>query len=204
MEREKLTALIDRVIGKKGILRAPSYWMSKVLHSVMDYADVSASASEKKANQYTDESLDNYNLIKYYVLPTDLTKYFQFPDGTHTYSFTREEGNQWLEFLQKTSPDFPLNYTFVCKAVGEVRLSHMGTRQGDDVYIVYDNITKREDRVSIKKVTITISHPDTYSVQGTIKVESCDVPISAKVEEMLAERIGDIDSILDSINGEEV
>ena len=43
MEREKLTALIDRVIGKKGILHTPSYWMQKVLHSVMDYADTASS-----------------------------------------------------------------------------------------------------------------------------------------------------------------
>lgn len=179
MEREKLTALIDRVIGKKGILRAPSYWMSKVLHSVMDYADISASASEKKANQYTDESLDNHNLIKYYVLPTDLTKHFYSPDGTYTYSFTREERNQWLEFLQKTAPDFPLNYTFVCYSYGEVWLSRAGARQGDDIYIMYDKITISEDKVSIKKVTVIISHPDTYSVEGSVKVESRDVPISA-------------------------
>ena len=39
MEREKLTALIDRVIGKKGILRAPSYWMRKILNDAITYLE---------------------------------------------------------------------------------------------------------------------------------------------------------------------
>lgn len=39
MTRENLTALIDRVIGSKGILRTPSYWMCKVLNSIVDYCE---------------------------------------------------------------------------------------------------------------------------------------------------------------------
>lgn len=39
MIREELTALIDRVIGSKGILRTPSYWMRKVLNSIIEYCE---------------------------------------------------------------------------------------------------------------------------------------------------------------------
>ena len=39
MTREELTALLDRVIGGRGILRTPSYWMRKVLNSIVDYCE---------------------------------------------------------------------------------------------------------------------------------------------------------------------
>ena len=39
MKREELTALLDRVIGGKGILRTPAYWMRKLLNSIVDYCE---------------------------------------------------------------------------------------------------------------------------------------------------------------------
>lgn len=39
MTREELQALIDRVIGKKGILRAPSWWVRRLFGNLMDYTD---------------------------------------------------------------------------------------------------------------------------------------------------------------------
>lgn len=39
MTREELSALFDRVIGSKGILRTPSYWMQKVLNNIVDYCE---------------------------------------------------------------------------------------------------------------------------------------------------------------------
>jgi hypothetical protein len=39
MTREELQTLIDRVIGKKGILRAPSYWVRRLFGNLMDYTD---------------------------------------------------------------------------------------------------------------------------------------------------------------------
>lgn len=55
MTREELHALIDRVIGKKGILRAPSYWVRRVFGNLMDYTD--SKAEEGKA--YTDDAVKN-------------------------------------------------------------------------------------------------------------------------------------------------
>ena len=39
MKREELTALLDRVIGGKGILRTPAYWMKKVLNETISYLE---------------------------------------------------------------------------------------------------------------------------------------------------------------------
>lgn len=39
MTRKQLQALIDRVIGKKGILRVPAWWANKVLNNILDYCE---------------------------------------------------------------------------------------------------------------------------------------------------------------------
>lgn len=39
MGRNELQALIDRVIGKKGILRVPAWWANKVLNSIIEYCE---------------------------------------------------------------------------------------------------------------------------------------------------------------------
>ena len=39
MKRDELTALLDRVIGGKGILRTPAYWMKKVLNETISYLE---------------------------------------------------------------------------------------------------------------------------------------------------------------------
>jgi hypothetical protein len=43
MTREELSALFDRVIGSKGILRIPSYWMRKILNDAITYLEVAVS-----------------------------------------------------------------------------------------------------------------------------------------------------------------
>lgn len=39
MTRENLTALIDRVIGKKGILRSPAWWVRRLFEKVIEYGE---------------------------------------------------------------------------------------------------------------------------------------------------------------------
>lgn len=58
MTRDELQALIDRVIGKKGILRAPSYWVSRLLGNLMDYTDGKA----KEGKAYTDDAVKNVKI----------------------------------------------------------------------------------------------------------------------------------------------
>ena len=36
MNTDKLQALIDKVVGKKGVFRAPSWWMNKILSELAD------------------------------------------------------------------------------------------------------------------------------------------------------------------------
>ena len=47
MADAKLQSLIDRVIGKEGILRVPAYWMRKLFNQVLDYTDESVAKSAK-------------------------------------------------------------------------------------------------------------------------------------------------------------
>lgn len=58
MTREELQALIDRVIGKKGILRAPSFWMRRLFGNLMDYTDGKA----KEGKAYTDDAVKNVKI----------------------------------------------------------------------------------------------------------------------------------------------
>lgn len=58
MDRNELQALIDRVIGKKGILRAPSYWMRRLFGNLMDYTDGKA----EEGKTYTDEAVKNVKI----------------------------------------------------------------------------------------------------------------------------------------------
>ena len=36
MDKSTIQALIDKVIGKKGLIRVPSWWMRKVLMQIAD------------------------------------------------------------------------------------------------------------------------------------------------------------------------
>ena len=36
MNTDKLQALIDKVVGKKGVFRAPSWWLHKILSEITD------------------------------------------------------------------------------------------------------------------------------------------------------------------------
>ena len=39
MDRTEIQALIDRVIGKNGIMRAPSWWVKRLLNKMLDYCE---------------------------------------------------------------------------------------------------------------------------------------------------------------------
>lgn len=67
MTREELQALIDRVIGKKGILRTPSYWMKKVLNSIVDYCEGLTPKIEVEAEVNDSENPVQSKAVKGYV-----------------------------------------------------------------------------------------------------------------------------------------
>lgn len=68
MKREKLTALIDRVIGKSGVLRTPSWWVRNILNNMLDYTDEAVKnlkVDEEMSN--TSENAVSNKVIKEYV-----------------------------------------------------------------------------------------------------------------------------------------
>lgn len=116
MSKEKIQSLIDRVIGKDGILRVPAYWMRKVFFSVMSYIDDSIAASAKttesnavanattSAKEYTDKQISELGLTGrepiLYVLPEDTIQGVPlYTDYEFTYNFTTAEAEAFLNVI---------------------------------------------------------------------------------------------------------
>lgn len=118
MADAKLQSLIDRVIGKDGILRVPAYWVRKLFNQVLDYTDESVAKSAKttEANaitsatatskEYTDQQIENLGITGkepvVYVLPEGTLQKMSYPltDGeTYTYTFTDAEAAEYIEAL---------------------------------------------------------------------------------------------------------
>lgn len=67
MTRDKLQTLIDRVIGKKGIMRAPSYWVRRLFNEVIAYCEgltpkieVDTEMSDKSGNAVSNKVIKGY------------------------------------------------------------------------------------------------------------------------------------------------
>lgn len=67
MTRDELQALIDRVIGKKGILRLPAWWANKVLNNILDYCEgltpkieVDSEMSDESENAVSNKVIKGY------------------------------------------------------------------------------------------------------------------------------------------------
>lgn len=118
MDRTEIQALIDRVIGKKGLLRAPSWWVRRLLNKMLDYCESLTPKIKVESSVNDSANPVQSKAVKEYV---------------------------------------------------DDKVSKVGTE-------VVDNLES----------------------------ESTTAALSANQGRVLKERIGDIDSILDSINGEEV
>ncbi len=66
MDKTAIQTLIDKVIGKKGLIRVPSWWMRKVLMQMADWVQEEDDANGEKIREVKEEadgkiaSLDNY------------------------------------------------------------------------------------------------------------------------------------------------
>lgn len=58
MNTDKLQALIDRAIGKKGILRVPAWWMNKILSEIADKTEDSIPLQ----HQFSDEFNNDFSI----------------------------------------------------------------------------------------------------------------------------------------------
>ena len=52
MDKSTIQTLIDKVIGKKGLIRVPSWWMRKVLMQMADWVQEGDDANGKKIREY--------------------------------------------------------------------------------------------------------------------------------------------------------
>lgn len=59
MDRTEIQALIDRVIGKKGIMRAPSWWVRRLFNKVIEYGESYANAAVKDVKITSDTTMSN-------------------------------------------------------------------------------------------------------------------------------------------------
>lgn len=117
MADAKLQSLIDRVIGKDGILRVPAYWMRRILGKLMEYSDKTAESQAKKAltdaKTYADAAIEEAakehgvtgDELKYYTLPAGVSKSLSInvTGTTDSYTFTDEEAAEWRKYY--ASPD---------------------------------------------------------------------------------------------------
>ena len=58
MKTSKLHALIDRAIGKKGILRIPAWWMNKILSELLNKTEDSIPLQ----HQFSDEFNNDFSI----------------------------------------------------------------------------------------------------------------------------------------------
>lgn len=67
MTRDELQALIDRVIGKKGILRSPAWWVRRLFNEVIAYCEgltpkieVDSEMSDESENAVSNKAIKGY------------------------------------------------------------------------------------------------------------------------------------------------
>lgn len=119
MRKIDLQSLIDRVIGKEGILRVPAYWMRRVLYNLMEFSEKTAESQAKKAltdaktyaktyadasKEYTDQQISGLGLTGrepiLYVLPEDTIQGVPlYEDYEFTYNFTTAEAEEFLNVI---------------------------------------------------------------------------------------------------------
>lgn len=122
MADAKLQSLIDRVIGKDGILRVPSYWMRRLFNQILDYTDATVDASARKteasaittavsnatatSKEYTDQQIAELGITGkepvVYALPERIfEKVVDFKEYRFSYTLTEAEANEFWAAMDK-------------------------------------------------------------------------------------------------------
>ena len=188
MKREELTALIDRVIGSKGILRTPAYWMRKVLNKMSDYAEELKVSAVKESAEITSKKADVYWLPK-----------------SGNYAADSNTGKELLAIIN--NPDKVLIQSWVYTPGGKRLVSYNAATysqlDGTIPYIVLRSplvITSQSytnnklTKLQLTEFVATIGQPE-GDIQISYSSDDVTIPITD---------IGDLDKILDNINGEEI
>ena len=68
MNKSTIQTLIDKVIGKKGLIRVPSWWMRKVLMQMADWVQEGDDANNEKIVKLSEDAEKLRNLTLPYTL----------------------------------------------------------------------------------------------------------------------------------------
>lgn len=127
MTREQLQALIDRVIGKKGILRAPSWWVRRLFEKVIEYGEsytrkAVANAKVIPDTEMSDESTNpvQNRVIKSYIDVNSVT----VDTVTSLYSSNAVSNKAITKYVNDKVSVIRKNYLAFTIVGGSAQLSH--------------------------------------------------------------------------------
>lgn len=220
MSKEKIQSLINRVIGKEGILRVPAYWMRRVLYNLMEFSEKTAESQAKKAltdaktyadatsKEYTDQQIAELGVTGkepiVYALPQGtLTNVSYMGNNEYTYKFTEDEANEYINALN-TGLD---KVVIMCGADNSLTIplspaaGVLGPISDTLSVLAHPIINRIDGEWFVWRVVFYIYYDSTTGDVECRRLEQRDV---INIQGMIDSSIGDINTILDNINGEEV
>ena len=219
MRKIDLQSLIDRVIGKEGILRVPAYWMRRVLYNLMEFSEKTAESQAKKAltdaktyadatsKEYTDQQIAELGVTGkepiVYVLPERIwDKVTDFKEYRFSYTLTEAEANEFWAAMDKGID----NILFVIGRYGSLitpRNVAQVMKVKDDWYLLLGD----EFLNGVGGIWYTWRPGVNLEFNAStreVEVEVVTTKTNIDIQGMIDSSIGDINTILDNINGEEV
>lgn len=236
MADAKLQSLIDRAIGKEGILRAPAYWVHRILGKLMEYSDKTAESQAQQAltdaKTYADAAIEEAakehgvtgDELKYYTLPAGVSKSLSI-NGTGTadsYTFTDEEAAEWKKYY--ASPDGRVVRILMSDGLYMNALfSILNSKNTGRPTFGFEWAHPTSLFLSEGKLLLNILQIEIISEDGKIRANVTDLPfplplqvdsamsttsiqpVQNKVVKAYVDGlVGDVNSLLDTINGEEI
>lgn len=219
MSKEKIQSLINRVIGKEGILRVPSYWMRKLFNQVLDYTDesVAKSAEATEANaitsatatskEYTDQQIAELGITGkepvVYALPERIfEKVTDFKEYRFSYTLTEAEANEFWAAMDKGID----NIIFIVGRYGSLLVPRMPAqvmRVTDNWYTLFgkDFLNGNGGLWYVWQSGVNLEF---NTSTREVELEVVTTKTNIDIQKLIDASIGDINSVLDTINGEEI
>lgn len=201
MTRENLTALIDRVIGSKGILRAPAWWVRRLFNAVIGYAE---DLTNKKPDIYILQAGE-------YAVDSEIGKeLLEIINNPHKYILQSwidlNDGGEILVGYIASKLDIITDSHLIL--VSYSRQTSTNTVNGKLVEVGFTEyvgtISKSDDIITVALSNAKQLIPFGKGIDNEMSSTS-EYTVSNKVIKAYVDgKVGDIDSILDSINGEEI
>ena len=133
MDKTTIHTLIDKVIGKKGLIRVPSWWMRKVLMQIADWVQEGDDANKKEANAKITNVKEEAEKLRNLTLP------YMLVSGT---GIVNIDGNM----VSFTNADKQLIY--ITGAITFYKGSYLLNDQIEYIYIPYLDIRSQGNDMS--------------------------------------------------------